>query len=162
MKQKLPFLLLIYGLVIADTIFTLSYANPGYWTNYNDYGTELNPIAAWALHHGPLVYLAHVALWMAMIGFLVLKLPRKLGFVIGVIFWLAHLTAVSGMLSWWIYIHYFSDWNFTIVVDIMNIYSITLTILLVLTWVKYWGLKLTREKPSRTKQRPARKTGPFS
>lgn len=96
MKNKYTLFILIAVLSFTDAICTLLNANPGYWANYNDYGVEYNPLGAWALHNGPFVYVLFVMVWVFVIFLLLKYLPRKIGALVGVIFWFGHSIAGLG------------------------------------------------------------------
>jgi hypothetical protein len=149
MKNKYFLFILVALLSITDAVCTILNANPGYWKNYNDYGNELNPLGAWALHQGPIIYFLFVAVWVLVIFVLLKYLPRKIGAWVGAAFWFGHMIGglgTQGSYTAYDRLHIGSTDNMTILVVFMMLVTTVSTILFVYGFLKFQGYDLIQNK----------------
>lgn len=137
--------------VLIDGISRLLCVTPDYWTNYNNYGVEYNPIGVWGLEHGPFAFAAVVLLWALVFGFLIWKLPNKIGFIIALVLWLGHMMGSSGQIYWLLYSNLYTNWGFLIIYPLV-IYIIVMTTLFALTALGFLGFKITPGKGIKRKK----------
>lgn len=149
MKNKYFLFILVAVLATIDAVCTLVNAKPEYWSNYSDYGVEYNPLGAWALHQGPIIYLLFVALWIFVIFLLLKYLPHKIGVWIGAAFWLGH--SIGGLGTQGTYVvysqfHIGTEDDLTPLILTMMLITVVSTSLFVYGFLKFLGYDIVAHK----------------
>lgn len=128
MKKKLP-LAIIYPtlLVMAlDLIFTLAGQSSKYWTSFTSIN-ESSPLGYYLLSN-PLFFIVAFIGYLFLVFFLLRNvLPKKIGFAVGIAFFIIH---VWGSSSW---VDYLIEKGFSISLTVSQYWIVTVTYLIIIS-----------------------------
>jgi len=86
-----------YAALAADAALTLLMQSPEYWSGSYEFASESEVIGAMTLRAHPLAFVAWIVLWAAILGTVILFVPRFIARTISVAAALLH---TFGLLSW--------------------------------------------------------------